>query len=277
MHTLAVTGANAIAHQNLGNALLAEGEVDEAVKHFQAALELAPDLLEWHNDLGSALGMQGRYAEAIDHFRVALRARESAETRQNLGWALEHAGRSDEALVEYESALRLEPDFAAAHGKLGALLAARGRLDEADMHLRRALDLEAGDIETLRSMAIVRTLQGRVEEGIASYRMILDRAPKDLDALNNIAWIRATHAEAAHRDGADAVRLAERARDAAAVENDVLCSTLAAAYAEVGRFDDAVRVVTRAVELARARGDERNASSFEIQLALYRAGRPFHQ
>ncbi len=276
-HTLAVTEPNAVAHQNLGNALFAAGEVDAAIVHFEQALRLVPDLLEAHNDLGSALGSLGRHAEAIEHFRAALRARETAETHQNLGWALEHSGRSDDAIPEYEAALRIDGDFAAAHAKLGALLAARGRLDEAGAHLQRALELEPGEIETLRSMAIVRTLQGRVEEGIAAYDALLVRAPRDLDALNNIAWIRATHAEAAHRDGAQAVRLAELARDAAAGENDVLCSTLAAAYAEAGRFEDAVRVATRAIEIARARGDERGASNFAAQLALYRAGRPFHQ
>ncbi len=276
-HVLAVTEPNAVAHQNLGNALLAAGDVDGAIGHFEAALRLVPDLLEAHNDLGSALGAQGRHAEAIEHFRAALRTRETAETHQNLGWALEHSGRGDEAIPAYEAALRLEPDFAAAHAKLGGLLAARGRFDEAAAHVLRALELDPGDVETLRSLAIVRTLQGRVADGIAAYGEILKSTPRDLDALNNIAWIRATHAEAVHRDGTQAVRYAELARDSAAEENDVLCSTLAAAYAEAGRYDDAVRVASRAVEIARARGDERGASNFESQLSLYRAGRPFHQ
>ena len=43
------------------------------------------------------------------------------------------------------------------------------------------------------------------------YREVLKRAPNDLDALNNIAWVRATHVDAQHRDGAEAVRLAEQA------------------------------------------------------------------
>ena len=92
---------------------------------------------------------------------------------------------------------------------------------------------------------------------------MLKRAPGDLDALNNIAWIRATHVDPVHRNGAEAVVLAEQARDAPHDPNHVLFSTLAAAYAEVGRFDDAVRAAERAIELARVA--ERRTSRREIR------------
>lgn len=144
------------------------------------------------------------------------------------------------------------------------------------MHLQRALELEPGDVETHRSMAITRTLQGRVEEGIAAYREVLKRAPNDLDALNNIAWVRATHADAKHRDGAEAVRLAEQARDLPHDPNYVLFSTLAAAYAEAGRYADAVAAGERAADLAREAQDSSAVQRFGAQLECYRAGRPFH-
>ena len=95
--------------------------------------------------------------------------------------------------------------------------------------------------------------------------------------MNNIAWIRATHADAAHRDGALAVRVAEQARDVAPRENHVLCSTLAAAYAEAGRFADAVRTAEHAVALARQAHDEAASTRFAQQLEYYRAGLAFHQ
>lgn len=125
-------------------------------------------------------------------------------------------------------------------------------------------------------MAVMLTLQGRAEEAIREYREILRRSPDDLDALNNVAWMRATHTEASHRDGAEAVRLAERALAKSPTPEAVLYSTLAAAYAEVGRFQDAVRAGERAVTLARTAGAAQDVQRYEEQLRNYRAGRPFH-
>ena len=79
-----------------------------------------------------------------------------------------------------------------------------------------------------------------------------------------------------HRDGTEAVRLAERARDASARENAVLFSTLAAAYAETGRFDDAVLACRRAIELARRAEPAQDAHAFEEQLGCHVQRKPFH-
>jgi tetratricopeptide (TPR) repeat protein len=275
-HAVAVTSDNALAHQVLGGSLLADGHVDEAIEHLEIALKLSPDFPDAHANLGSALGIKQRYEEAIAHFRAALRTQDTPIVHYNLGTALVRSGHGDEAIHEFETALALEPRLPGPDASLGALLAARNRLDEASMHLSRALEMAPGDVEAHRSMAITRTLQGRVEEGIAEYGAVLERSPKDLDALNNIAWIRATHADAQHRNGAEAVRLAEEARDAASEPNHVLFSTLAAAYAEAGRFNDAVRAAERAIELARAAQDDGAAQRFDQQLANYRARRPFH-
>jgi Flp pilus assembly protein TadD len=88
--------------------------------------------------------------------------------------------------------------------------------------------------------------------------------------------MRATHAEASHRNGAEAVRLAERARAKSPTPEAVLYSTLAAAYAEAGRFPEAVSAGERAVELARAAHAAQDIERFAEQLRSYRAGKPFH-
>jgi Flp pilus assembly protein TadD len=274
-HALEVTSQNALAHQVYGNALLVDGEVAPAIEHLREALRLSPDFPDAHNNLGSALGSQGDYEGAVREFRAALRTQETAESRHNLGFALSRLGRTDEAIPEFQRALELDPRHAPSHAKLGVALGAKGRLAEAEEHLTASLELLPNDPETRRWQAMTLTLQGKVEEGIAAYRKLLELLPDDPDALNNIAWIRATHADPGHRDGAEAVRLAERARDKTPQENAVLLSTLAAAYAEAGRFEEAVRSATRAVELARAQQDGGAVQRYEGQLECYRAGRAF--
>jgi tetratricopeptide (TPR) repeat protein len=274
-HTVAVTGPNALAEQCLGNALLDRGELAGAMAHLERSLAISPNFPDAHNNLGTALAVQGRYDEAIAHFRAALATQDTADTHHNLGFALGNQKHFDEAIVEYEAALRLDPRHFGAQSKLGAALGAVGRLPDALAAFEKARELQPKDVETRRSIAATLTLLERIEDAVSEYRALLALSPDDLDAINNIAWLRATHSDASHRDGAEAVRLAERAVALDKTSHPVLRDTLAAAYAEAGRFDDAVRTCREAIELARASGDERSAGRFEKQLEAFRAGSPW--
>jgi tetratricopeptide (TPR) repeat protein len=275
-YTLGFAPDNPIAHQNLGDVLLKEGRVEPAIAQYEAVLRVAPDFQDAYNKLGSALGATGRFDEAVARLRQGLALGENPEIRHNLGFARHRQGRLDEAIAEYEAVLRLNPDHALALVHLAAALQERGRPAEAEEPLRRALRLRPADTEARRLLAVTLVRRERIEEAVREYGELLRRDPADLDALTNVAWIRATHADAARRDGAEAVRLAERARAASAEPVAVLEATLAAAYAEAGRFPEAVGAGERAVALARREGDDAAAETYARQLAGYRAGRPFH-
>ena len=275
-HTLALDPDNAVAHHCLGAELLQAGHPREAMSHFEAALRVVPGFSDARLDYGGALAMLRRYDEAIVQFREALRLRDTAGVRHNLGLALMHLGRVDEAVAEYRAALREDPDHYESLVELATTLGERGQIAEADLLLRRAVRLQPGAARPRRMLAATLTLEGQVEEAIEQYRVLAREDTLDLDALNNIAWIRATHPDPRHRDGAEAVRLAESARDRSREPVAALYSTLAAAYAEAGRMPDAVAAGARAVELARAERDSAAAAGYAQQLARYREGRPFH-
>jgi tetratricopeptide (TPR) repeat protein len=275
-HAVAVTRDNPAALERLGETLLAEGQIGPAIERFQQSLQLSPRFPDAHNNLGSALGMTGRNEEAVVHFRAALLGRKTADIHHNLAFTLAKLGRTEEAIGEYQAALQLEPGRRLTLILLAQALASRGRLSEAGATLRQAVALDPADLESRRLLAATLVQQGRVEDAMSAYGEILRRSPDDLDALNNAAWIRATHAEAAHRNGDEAVLLAERARDRSPAPEAVLYSTLAAAYAEAGRFPDAIRACERAIELARAAGDLQQADACARQLARYREDKPFH-
>ena len=273
---LALNPDNAVAHHCLGAELLHAGHPREAMPHFEAALRVVPGFADARLDYGAALAMLRRYDEAIVQFREVLRSRDTAGGRHNLGLALMHLGRDDEAIPEYRAALREDPDHYETLVELAATLGKRGQTSEADPLLRRAVELQPGAAKTRRMLAVTLTLEGDVEEAIEQYRVLAREDTMDLDALNNIAWIRATHPDSRHRDGTEAVRLAESARDRSQEPVAVLYSTLAAAYAETGRYPEAVRAGGRAVALARSARDTASVARFAEQLACYRAGRPFH-
>jgi tetratricopeptide (TPR) repeat protein len=209
-HTLACTTGNYVAYNNLGDALDQKGRVDEAISHFQKALEIKPD-----------------YASACN----------------NLGHALRQKGRVDEAIADYQKALEIKPDYAEAHNNLGNALLQKGRVDEAIDHFQKALQLK----------------------------------PADPAFQNNLAWLLATCPQASLRNGNKAVELARQANALAGGNNPIILHTLAAAFAEVGRFGDAVQSAQKAIELAQAAGQQDLAGQLNIELKRYQAGLPLGQ
>jgi hypothetical protein len=99
--------------------------------------------------------------------------------------------------------------------------------------------------------------------------------PEHVPVLRQTAWVLATSPDASLRDGAQAVALAERAARLAGAEQPAILDTLAAAYAEAGRFSEAVQAATRSLELARKQDNPGMVGAMEARLVLYRAGTPF--
>ena len=115
-HTLACTSQNPMAHYNLGNDLADRGQVDEAIVHYQQALEIKPGSAEAHNNLGIALAGRGQVDEAIAHYQTALKIRPVyAEAQYNLAYAMCRHGQVAEGIAHYQSGLEIEPDDAKAH------------------------------------------------------------------------------------------------------------------------------------------------------------------
>jgi len=125
-HALACASENPLAHNNLGNALVARGQLAEAIEHYERALRLEPDYAQGHNNLAIALARQGKLVEAISHLEQALQLKpDYAEAHFNLGIALAVQGKPAEALLHYQQALTL----ATARGNAALAEAIRARLE----------------------------------------------------------------------------------------------------------------------------------------------------
>ena len=95
--------------------------------------------------------------------------------------------------------------------------------------------------------------------------------------MNNLAWSLATCQPAQDRDGARAVRFAERACEMTQYRQTIMVGTLAAAYAEAGRFAEAVTTAETASTLAAKTGDQTLLARNRQLLELYREGRPYRE
>ena len=109
------------------------------------------------------------------------------------------------------------------------------------------------------------------------FQEMLRQDPNEKVALNSLAWILATHPDAAMRNGAEAVKLAQKAVALEKEDQPVLLDTLAAAYAETGRFKEAVQTAEKAQAAAVRRGDKQLSGSIQEHLAIYRAGKPIRE
>jgi len=177
-HTLACTSDNIIAHNNLGNELTRKGELDEAIAHYQTALQINPDYAEAHYNLAEALLKKGRMDEGIFHYQAALRINPGYfDACNNLGNALMRTGRVDEAITHYERALQIQPDSAGAHVNLGNALVGRGRVDEAIAHYRRALQINPDFALAHYNLSKVLLQKGEVEEATTHYRRAVQINP----------------------------------------------------------------------------------------------------
>jgi Flp pilus assembly protein TadD len=99
----------------------------------------------------------------------------------------------------------------------------------------------------------------------------------EVTVLNNLAWVLATCPDDSVRNGMQAIHFAERACHLTGFKQSEMVNTLAAAYAEAGRFPDATATARTAIELANAAGDAKAAASMHRLLAQYQEGKPWRE
>jgi protein O-mannosyl-transferase len=154
---------------------------------FRHALEVTENNSMAHDSLGIALDKKGQTDEAIRQYQAALRLKPGyADAHNNLGAALEKKGQSDEAIRQYQEALRLEPDDALAHNNLGAALDKKGQSDEAIRQLQAALHLKPDYAEAHNNLGAALDKKGQSDEAIRQYQEALRLKPDYADAYNNL-------------------------------------------------------------------------------------------
>jgi serine/threonine-protein kinase len=175
---LAVRPDAAAVYTNLGAALQARGELDEAVAAYRRALALEPKFAPAHTSLGAALYARGQPAEAVAAHREALRLEPTlARAHTNLGLALQAQGKLGEAVAALRGALRLDPKSAWAHASLGAALQVQGELGEAVAAYREALRLDPKSARAHTNLGAALQVQGKLGEAVAAGREALRLDP----------------------------------------------------------------------------------------------------
>lgn len=252
-HALAVTTDNDVAHNNLGYLCVGRGELDKAMSHYEAASKIRSAKLDPHYNLGTAF------------------------VEMNLGDVLAGKGQPDEAMAHFGQAIKLQPDYAEAYYNRGNVLFAKGRIDEAIADFEKTLQIQPNDADAHTGLGNALLRKGALKEAIAHYNQAMTLAPEDPHSRNNLAWVLATSSDASIRDGAKAVELAQQAVSLSGGRELLFFRTLAAAYAETGRFSDAIAAIQQAVAIARMQGKTGLADRLEEDVLLYRGRLPLRR
>jgi tetratricopeptide (TPR) repeat protein len=172
--TLARNPACWMACDNLGNILLKQGKVDQAVAQFERALVINPEDHNAHNNLGTVLLHAGQMEQAVIHFQNALRISPgNAEAHNNLGLALLQKRQPNQAVAEFQQALALKEPYAAAQFNLGNAWLQAGQAGRAQAHFQRAVALEPANAEMHDRLATALLINGQTDAAVAQYKKAL--------------------------------------------------------------------------------------------------------
>ena len=196
------------------------------------------------------------------------------------GVALIEAAESTEEKRELEKCraeLTKDPNDVDAHFAMSILLTHQSQFAEAIGHLLHVLKLRPGDFSANAQLGLLYQATGDREEAVAHYRRALQVMPDFVSGLNNLAWMLATDPDSAIRKGDEAIRLARRACALTIYRRPHFLGTLGAAYAEAGRFGEAIAVAEKATNLAAKAGQREVAEKNRQLLELYRSGKVYRE
>ncbi len=170
-----------------------------------------------------------------------------ADIQMRLGAAFAQSGKLDPAESNLRASLQIDPRRFQTHAHLAAVLAKRDRLADALIEYNAALELNPQYIGGLVQKGVLLYRQGETTLAIQAFRDALARDPKRADAMERLAWVRATDPDPAQRNGQEALSLALAAAKLSKHEDRNMVRTLSAAYAETGLFDLAIEAGERAL------------------------------
>jgi Flp pilus assembly protein TadD len=269
-------GSNSKSNFLLGNAYAEAGDMDAAARSFRTALKIAPDFEPAHDKLGRVLFQQKKYDEARVQFDEILQLHpDNAEAHKCLGCILATQGKYAEAGAEYTAALQLKPDDAVIRTAL-AFVTEQVKVDQALTNLYNTLKILPTP-EAHVQIAVIQTTRGEFPDAVGHYLEALRLKPDAPEILNNLAWLLATCPDTHIRNGVQAVKYAGRACELTHYGVTLFVGTLAAAYAEAGRFDEAIATAEKACALAEKSGETNLLQINQELLQLYHAHQPHHE
>lgn len=257
-----------------GRAQAGKGDFDAAIAELDKAISLAPSNTRAILARATARFGKKQLEKAEADFTEALRLDPNdVEAHMTRGIVHREQGRIDEAIADFDTAVNLAPQNARTFLERAIARHGKAQLDWALADLDEAVKLDPKSAEAFRNLSIVRfqlrDFAGALDAAETSVRL----APADTASLNHLAWVLSTAPFTDLRDGTKAVRLARKADEISGGTDADVKDTLAAALAEDGQFDEAQKVLAKALELYSP--DDSDRPEAEKRMSLYKNRQAF--
>jgi protein O-mannosyl-transferase len=232
------------AYNNRGNAYLAKGQYDEAIKDFDRSIALHRNYSKAYDNRGNANAAKGQYDQAIKDYDKAVKANANyAEAYNDRGSAYATRGQVDLAIKDFNKAIELKPDLEEAYNNRGGANAAKGQYDQAIKDYDKAIALNPDYTEAYNNRGRAHDGQGQVDVAIKDYSMAVEHKPDFAEAYSNRsnAYLAKGQYDAAIKDCDKAIGLKPDSAEA--------YSNRGNAYQGKGQYDAAIRDYDKAIEL----------------------------
>ena len=287
-----------IAYFNRGNAWKSKGKYNKAIADYTKAIEIDPNFSDAYYNRAVAWKSKGRwyYKKAAADYKKAIAAYKN-DARANLNTAItkltkiieldpknakayydrgitwREMGEYEKAIADYTKAIQINPEYAKAYNSRGLAWKKQGNYDKAIADYTKAIEINPRDPIFYNNRGFAWEDKGDYERAIADCTKAIEIDQNYAEAYNKLAWLKATCPDGTYRDGVQTVELAKKAVELK--ETYYTLGTLAAAYAEAGRFQDAIKTQKRAIEKHKKEGYMKHMTEYKERLASYKAGKPW--
>ena len=229
-------------------------------------------------DNALALQQGGDNAGALAEWKKALEIDpDDARANNGIAIALSVSGDSDGAIAHLRKATRISPDFFEAYFNLGLELAKKNRVNEAIDAWLNTVRIRPSFAAGQENLGYAFYLQGKFADSLTHLRLALEADPDRVSDLNLAASVLATCPDSSLRNSADALALADRAQTLTHGQDAAILDTVSAAYAEAGRFPNAIEVEHEAIKVATQQGKTALTDTLKAHLTRYESNAPLRE
>ncbi len=256
-----------------GIAFLQLDQLDEAQSDFEEAIRRGTKEGAVYINLGNVLQRRGLIQQSLVNYSKGIElAPDMALPLVERSSVLMEMKQFQEAAADLERAITLEPTSPEAYNNRGVLLRLQGRYDDAIKDYSKSIELFAKYPAAHANRGFALRQLGKYEQALSDFDKALVYDPLSPEIANDAAWLLATCPDEKIRNPGRAIALAQRACHATNRENGSYLDTLAAAYAQQDRFDEAIQTAEDALERLKT---DNQAVEVHTRLELYRQKQPY--